>query len=368
MEDRNVQFPNRYRLTKVPGTDDIYEVIPAPGEISKEGSLVNKSLLFSDIAAGMFNLYEPDATPNKAFEFLGKFNQHWWKRKSLNEQYGISISDEIHVSYREGYQEHFITVMEKGDDSYSLSVQYSDGVELSGNKVVLKQPISTKKVSINNIETSAAFLRGKYFKPAAYEGYSDYPYEDRVTYVMPDASFSSTQGSGGGAYYIFASNVKEVSSELVESGAIDYVQSNDRSAYPDSGEQDGYEYEYLGVPFENLPGAPKIETGLYTGNGRYGKSNPNSLTFGFEPNILIVTGVGGSATKYQDIGFFIRNAERSFGTGAGQLSIYYNGGLDKSANVVTWNGKTVSWYSPSASNQASIQLNNRSIYNYVAFG
>ena len=124
----------------------------------------------------------------------------------------------------------------------------------------------------------------------------------------------------------------------------------------------------LSLPGSGGTGFVQIETGSYTGTGTYGKSNPNSLTFGFEPNILIVTGVGGSATKYQDIGFFIRNAERSFGTGAGQLSIYYNGGLDSSANVVTWNGKTVSWYSPSASNQASIQLNNRRTYNYVAFG
>ena len=115
-------------------------------------------------------------------------------------------------------------------------------------------------------------------------------------------------------------------------------------------------------------GFAQIETGSYIGTEKFGKGSPNKITFGFEPNILIVTGVGGSATKYQDIGFFIRNAERSFGTGAGQLSIRYNGGLDSSANVVTWNGKTVSWYSPSASNQASIQLNNRGTYNYVAFG
>lgn len=34
-----------------------------------------------------------------------------------------------------------------------------------------------------------------------------------------------------------------------------------------------------------LTGA-KIETGSYVGNGTYGKDNPNSLTFGFEPKVV----------------------------------------------------------------------------------
>lgn len=35
----------------------------------------------------------------------------------------------------------------------------------------------------------------------------------------------------------------------------------------------------------------KIQTGSYTGTGTYGSSNPNSLTFNFSPNMLIIFGM-----------------------------------------------------------------------------
>ena len=40
--DRSVQFANRYRHVPVPGTTDIVDLIPAPGEVSEEGTLINK--------------------------------------------------------------------------------------------------------------------------------------------------------------------------------------------------------------------------------------------------------------------------------------------------------------------------------------
>lgn len=51
MTDRNVQFPNRYQLTKVPGTDDIYDLTPAPGTITEEGTMINKASLLTDETA-----------------------------------------------------------------------------------------------------------------------------------------------------------------------------------------------------------------------------------------------------------------------------------------------------------------------------
>lgn len=51
MKDRNVQYPNRYQLNKVTGTDDIYDLVPAPGEVSDEGTILNKSNLLSDVVA-----------------------------------------------------------------------------------------------------------------------------------------------------------------------------------------------------------------------------------------------------------------------------------------------------------------------------
>lgn len=56
MYDRSVEFPNRYRMTAVPGTSDKFDLIPAPGEVTNEGTAVNKAALLSDETAGLFGL------------------------------------------------------------------------------------------------------------------------------------------------------------------------------------------------------------------------------------------------------------------------------------------------------------------------
>lgn len=69
MIDRNVQYPQRYQLVKVEGTDDIYDLIPAPGEVSEVGTLVNKATLLQDITAALFGLGS-DAVPDDVFKVL----------------------------------------------------------------------------------------------------------------------------------------------------------------------------------------------------------------------------------------------------------------------------------------------------------
>lgn len=68
MTDRNVQFPNRYQLVKVPGTDDIYDLTPAPGTITAEGTLINKATLLQDATAALYGL-GTDAVPDEVFQF-----------------------------------------------------------------------------------------------------------------------------------------------------------------------------------------------------------------------------------------------------------------------------------------------------------
>lgn len=72
MEDRSVEFPQRYRLKKVEGTDDIYDLIPAPGTITAEGTLINKKALLQDATAALFQLSGDTALPDKVFEILSK--------------------------------------------------------------------------------------------------------------------------------------------------------------------------------------------------------------------------------------------------------------------------------------------------------
>ena len=133
-------------------------------------------------------------------------------------------------------------------------------------------------------------------------------------------------------------------------GDREYPQYTDRSAYPDSGTQDGYEYEYLGIPFDNAVTAPKIATGSYVGNGAYGSANPNRLTFGFAPQLVILPHVD----DYN---------------GCPEHVMFYAGTRNyKIANGITGTleGRELSWYSTSS---ASEQFNvSGRTYHYVAIG
>lgn len=70
MRDRNVEFPNRFRLVKVEGTDDIYDLEAAPGEVVEEGTLLNKANLLTDETAALLGMEQENPTVNEAFENL----------------------------------------------------------------------------------------------------------------------------------------------------------------------------------------------------------------------------------------------------------------------------------------------------------
>lgn len=98
-------------------------------------------------------------------------------------------------------------------------------------------------------------------------------------------------------------------------------------------------------------GAMRIETGSYTGTGSFGSSNKNRLEFGFEPKLVIVQDTGaGSAMNW---GIWIYGSK---------VLMASSSNFDMNA---TASGNVLEWYSPSS---VSNQLNNKSVYNYIAFG
>ena len=127
--------------------------------------------------------------------------------------------------------------------------------------------------------------------------------------------------------------------------------SSNRNTYPDSGIQDGYEYQFLDIPFNNAVNGAKIATGSYVGTGTYGASNPNTLTFEFEPKIIIIGNDRGGVY----INFYFWGA------------VGMNGANNFAAeNIVSTSNFTISWYHPS---DVSGQLNASGItYNYIAIG
>lgn len=141
--------------------------------------------------------------------------------------------------------------------------------------------------------------------------------------------------------------------ERVQGEVTDYLTSTDRNAYTD-GTVGNTTITYLG----QLGGGARIEVGSYVGTGTYGKSNPNSLTFGFEPQLVAIFAPSTDGNYAYKL-FMLRNV-----LGASILdSDGNNNGV-----IVTWSEKSVTWYVYGSKN-ATYQMNGSGVtYNYIAIG
>lgn len=330
MKDRSVEFPNRYRMVKVEGTNDIFDLVPAPGEISEEGTFINKATLLKDATAGLFGL-GADAVPDDVFGVLSRFqnglgNEYVWEKTKKTVQTEIGTTGLM-----------YLCASNKG----SSTVQYADACEVSADgSVALKNPIS---VSVSTLVSYGAdFLRGKYFLNPTHPGDTDWV--KGIVYIHPTdgeifgSSYSSLCIRGGSLY-----------TPYVTIAVFGYVNSPDPNSYP---VDDGYTYTALG----QLGAKVRIATGSYTGTGTYGASNPNSITFDFEPVFLVIY-YGSQKTV------FIR--------GCGTALTILDGPFSASTlrgwvNAVTFSGNELAWYN---GDHADYQLNTSgAVYNYIAIG
>ena len=111
--------------------------------------------------------------------------------------------------------------------------------------------------------------------------------------------------------------------------------------------------------------AAKIQTGSYTGTGKSGSSNQNSLTFNFTPKIVIIMGTGGQyPASYGAYGLFMHQHPTYRGHRGSGTPFY---------GLVTWSGNTMSWYcdydGSGNSDKIAGQLNTTGYtYEWVAIG
>lgn len=100
-------------------------------------------------------------------------------------------------------------------------------------------------------------------------------------------------------------------------------------------------------------GGVRIQSGSYTGTGAVGEANPNTLTFGFEPKLVVIHHVDSSAQAAR----FIRGS---------LSSVTFMTSSVIGAAIVSWSGNGVSWY---ATANVNYQLNTAgSTYFYHAIG
>lgn len=146
-----------------------------------------------------------------------------------------------------------------------------------------------------------------------------------------------------------------------------YVDQNggihDQQEYTEAG-------DWLDVWGNAIP-AVKLETGSYVGTGTYGSGSPNTLTFGFEPHVVIVAGMsnsnpGTSGDNYVEVGFFFPDILQE----AYKASSYFLIGSSisqYSCAKFEYATNTLSWYYYTSG--ASDQLNySGKTYCYIAIG
>ena len=117
------------------------------------------------------------------------------------------------------------------------------------------------------------------------------------------------------------------------------------------------------LPAQNL----KIATGSYVGTGTGGKSNPNTLSFNFAPDFLVIQ-------SDDDVTIAELRINKDCTYAGSQESGVDSGQTWGRNNSVTFsnNGKTISWYCNDYSRESENsygQLNaNGMIYHYFAIG
>lgn len=318
---------------------DMDEAAAEAASNAVEGAMAT---ILSNRTKALFGL-NANAIPDEAFAFLGKYNQHWWARTAQNlaTKYRYNEVQETH--------KYFYVWYEKCLCSDAVTINEDTGV------IELVNPITPQNYQEFNSHT--------YCKSTG-KGIS-ITVGDTTTYNETDIFYCppGTQSNSGTGFVRYDAD-RSVFKLVVESyevnvGDSEFVYSSDRNAYPDSGISNGFEYTYLGIPFDNAVTAPKIETGSYKGTNTYGKNNPCSLTFGFVPKFIFIS--------QNDL--YTHNYRGFWCSGMGYMSGYHNTSSFSGTNVASLSGKTFSWHNPDNNANASTQLNNSTYtYCYIAIG
>lgn len=120
-----------------------------------------------------------------------------------------------------------------------FTISYSDAIGKANGEVVLADPVRTCRVTNSSDYKNLNFLRGKYIKKTSGN--------DGVFKVATNATFNVVvEGKPIEMYVMKCYNAQHVDSAGY-TASYGHVMSANRSAYPDSGLQNEYRYEYRGT-------------------------------------------------------------------------------------------------------------------------
>lgn len=375
MQDRVPLYPGRVKMTPVAGQANTFDLVRADAP-TQVGAPLTKATFLKDATAALFGL-TASAVPDDVLAELGKYKQYWWRRR-----------------FNPGYQEvktNLTSNQTVTDSTYNPNLQYAKSITLDVNtgQYTLVNPKTVVCGGRRNQDEINASLQEIVNNAPCYvkssrglDGTQDYQ-----LFYLPAGS---TAGSSSGittqyTIYMYTSSstnlytcISVAASGVVQAQGVSivkynpsqsawgYLQSNSRSAYPDSGISGGYEYEYLGVPLDNAVTSPKVENGSYIGTGTYGAENPNTLTFGFVPKLVFIFGFypsNGPTSSAFNGTFDVTSLNEEYKKRGYMVNAWDNATDNYLAKI---SGHTLSWYSTYDRNS---QLNyENSYYSYIAIG
>lgn len=352
MQNRVPTYPGRVTLTPVAGKANTYDMARAD-EPTQAGTPLNKATLLKDATAALFG-FGVDALPDDMFNALAHTGDlHVWKRTQNGQvDYPVSPNRNAYQEGSDGSPAGYTLgaiqngEFEFGQNDYNTKIRDSSSISVSDNGVVsLSGTVGTSSRGDFAGYSGASFaneiLVGKYFSPVNSFG----PFSAGKIYFIPNsASFTYKNTSG----YTYLSQYQTVTGYAA-------IPANTT-------------IEYMG----QLGSKASIETGSYVGTGTYGSSNPNTLTFEFEPKILaIFTSSGVIAHNYTSqvdvpaIGYvppltteYEQGLFYAYNSSPSQRAMYSR--KTESDGVVT-----IQWY---ALANASTQFNGNTTYHYLAIG
>ena len=319
--------------------------------VVQKGMALNKYNLLKDATAALFGL-DGSAVPDDVFGFLGKYNQHWWKRRTWqdNGEYKASLVTKSLSSSR-------FYITDQNDYPLNRTITFSANYTLNpaNGEITLTNPSTITAGDTDGYisNTNKNKLLGCYCKNC-------YSAPDDIVYIASDATIDvATNSSNDYGYYINDSTYEALQSSYVANittGEWEFLHASDRDAYPDSGVSAGYEYEYIGIPFDELPGLPRIEVGTYIGTG----TSQASLTFSFSPKLVVVmqTNVTSDGSKGAGIA-----AIKGMGTFAGFNTFYQTSG-----SISSWYPNDLDWSEQNTFKFTAGLNTSGTSYSYMAIG
>lgn len=411
MIDRIPLYPGRVKMTPVSGQANTYDMVRAD-EPTQEGTPLNKATLLKDATAALYG--KTDAVPDDLFQPLSKsvlaqvtakYTKHTTlegfpvgKTITLNEDgkaVEFYVAKHNYESELNGTGRTLVVRKDCYDNRqwHSVSVDlYSvcdidvwfNGDYLNKLDTNVRENIGHTKIKCANgykkpveiLERAVFALSltelGNVASYASEEGTAlDIANKLKVAYLNGAAdnqwtrstntnntAYAYALNTAGGVYDSYVTNLNGSRPAFTLPSDFEYTYYTDEAGNIYSEQE--YKIMLTDVLGNQLKIGTQIATGSYTGTGTYGASNPNTLTFDFEPKYIAIYAIYGAdygATPIKTE--LMKDMYGFFNSNSVFHASYYN-----STNIITQWGTTVSFYGQSVTQPNKSGM----LYKYIAIG